>query len=285
MPWTESAPGTIHPGSMTGYIPGDICPSDWDEDFDRAQMSTQVLIGRQLPTNIPTLTYNFPGSTPPANTELTLVDTPPTMLVSKQQAAFPPYVSAILDFIKTGDTLRVASTASTGDSLGYRVTSEPVDHGTYLEIPIFWTEGSSPPAAGQVYLTMTLTAEPPQLWIDALGKQLYGVETFNRLDLINANTDLFETLADRILEVRGVNSVPRIDSVTIDARTGPGIANMELMSSAAPERPSRYQLRLAVDERPIFDRMMFVASVRHFIARDEWTLRVGLDIAEWAAQL
>ena len=59
---------------------------------------------------------------------------------------------------------------------------------------------------------------------------------------------------------------------------------MDLMSTASPEKPSRYAMRLAVDERPIYDRMCFVAGVRHFISPDEWTLRITLDIAEWAGQ-
>jgi hypothetical protein len=29
--------------------------------------------------------------------------------------------------------------------------------------------------------------------------------------------------------------------------------------------------------------MCFASSIRHLITRDEWTLTIGLDIAEWAA--
>ena len=57
------------------------------------------------------------------------------------------------------------------------------------------------------------------------------------------------------------------------------------MSTADPGKPSRYLMRLAVDDRLIFDRMCFATAVRHVIARDEWTMRITLDIAEWAAQL
>ena len=287
MPWEESAPGTIVPPSAGTGTAGDICPSDWDEDFDRSQMSTQVLIGRQLPSNVPPLVYTLVDAGPPGDGELFVGPGPDyVLLVSKEQAVFPQHVSTFLRYVKAQDTIRITSGDSTGQTLGWRVTAAPIEHATYFEYPVFWTEGMTPfsPAPGVIF-SMELRPEPPELWIDTMGKSLYGVENFNRTDLINSTTDIFETLADRILEVRGVNSVPRIEAVTIDARTGRGIFNMELMSTAAPEKPSRYRLRLAVDERPIFDRMMFVAAVRHFIARDEWTLRISLDVAEWAGQL
>ena len=110
---------------------------------------------------------------------------------------------------------------------------------------------------------------------------------FQVTDLINTSKDLFETLADRILEVRGSNSVPRLETVTIDARTGKTwpTQNMTLMSTAAPEKPSRYLMRLEVDDRTIFDRMAFCVAVRHFISPEEWTMRITLDIAEWAGTL
>jgi hypothetical protein len=110
---------------------------------------------------------------------------------------------------------------------------------------------------------------------------------FTRTDLINTTTSLFETLADRILEVRGSNSVPRVESVTVDARTGRHfpLHNMTAMSAVRPEKPSRYKLRLQVGGRLIFDRMMFATSVRHTIERDEWSTVITFDVAEWAAQL
>ena len=143
--------------------------------------------------------------------------------------------------------------------LGYTVIGTADIHGTVFAFPVVWTEGEgeggAPITPARCGSRVNLVSEPPQLWEDTLGKSIYGPQPLQRTDLINTTTELFETLADRILEVRGVNWVPRVEAVTIDARTGPGIANMELMSTAAPEKPSRYRLRLAVDERPIFDRM------------------------------
>ena len=287
MAWFESTPGTVVPPTTSGGTPGDICPQGWDEDFDRSAMSTQVMIGRQAPTNMPALTYNFPGATPPTAGQVTLnaAQSAATVMQVSTTTSDSTDATIWLRYLNAQDTVRFVDADDTGVALGYRVTATPTEHAGYFSIPIVWQDGQTPVPAGVAALTFQLLAEPPTLYIDSLGKQLYGIETFQRTDLINTSKALFETLADRILEVRGVNSVPRVEAVTIDARTGHGVANMALMSSAAPEKPSRYRLRLAVDERPIFDRMCFVSAVRHFVHRDEWTLRISLDIAEWAAQL
>ena len=196
-----------------------------------------------------------------------------------------------LQYLTTRCQVRLTDAAFPKITRTYTVTA-PVTfyEDDYFAVPVVWSEGEGdeggPVDPNVAYLLhLTLVAEPPQLWEDPMGRTFYGPQPLSRTDLINTEKDLFETLADRILEVRGINSVPRIETVTIDARTGHGIANMELMSSARPEKPSRYHLRLAVDERPIFDRMCFVSAVRHFISRDEWSSRISLDIAEWAGQL
>jgi len=169
---------------------------------------------------------------------------------------------------------------------GYELTADVIEHGAYYELPVFWTSGTEHvPTDGPVTFTLTIGQEVPQLWQDIYGVNHYGRMTFNRTDLINTDRDLFEKLADRILEVRGSNSVPRLEAVTLDARTGDPMSTMRLMSSAAPEKPSRYRMHLEVGTREVYDRMCFATAVRHFIAPNEWTLRITLDIAEWAAQL
>jgi hypothetical protein len=168
---------------------------------------------------------------------------------------------------------------------GYRVVADPTEHATHFELPIAWTAGTEVVPPGPVVLILTIAAETPQLWQDIYGVEHYGRMTFIRTDLINTDRDLFETLADRILEVRGSNSVPRLEAVTLDARTGPPLRNMGVMSSASPEKPSRYRMFLIVDGRTVYDRMCFATAVRHFIGPREWTARITLDIAEWAAQL
>ena len=173
-----------------------------------------------------------------------------------------------LRYLKSGDSVRFVDTDDTGIALTYRLTGDHdrvPRHTSCCRSSGRTARPRFPP--GAVTLALQLLSEPPDLYVDTFGRDLYGHETLSVTDLINTSKDLFETLADRILEVRGVNSVPRVEAVTIDARTGHGTQNMELMSTAAPEKPSRYRMRLQVDERPIYDRMCFVSSVRHFITR------------------
>jgi hypothetical protein len=302
MAWTGPPGSIVYPdgGGTTG---GTVCPAGWEEDFDRSQMSTQVLIARSAPADVPQLYFNlseFGFVGPPAPGGL-VVD-------PNQEAATAMYISktdgvggdatiwvgylnrhSTVTFNDGGDPDHVDSDGDPDPiperSRSYELVDDPIEHADYYELPVFWTAGTTHVPAGAVKLTMTIGTEVPQLWLDAYGVAHYGRMTFTRTDLINTDRDLFEKLADRILEVRGSNSVPRLEAVTIDARTGSPLRNMGLMSSAAPEKPSRYRMFLHVDDRIIYDRMCFVTGVRHFIAHNEWTLRVTLDIAEWAAKL
>jgi hypothetical protein len=291
MAWIETSPGQIYTGGSTSAgRPGSYCPASWTEDFDRGQMSTQVMIGRGLPSDIPVLRYVFPADTgpvPPPTGELNLN--------GSQTAATRLYVSRTddlgtdamiwLNYLHNGCSLTYQTLGTGKESRGYQVTGDVAEYPSYFEIPIFWTQGTTAVPHGPVDLTLRLTRETPQLWQDAYGVSHYGRMVFNRTDLINTSTDMFVTLADRILEIRGSNSVPRLETVTLDARTGAPGHNMNLMSSAAPEKPSRYMCCLIVDGRHIFQRMCFANAVRHHITLDEWTLQITLDIAEWAAQL
>jgi hypothetical protein len=78
--------------------------------------------------------------------------------------------------------------------------------------------------------------------------------------------------------------------VTLDART-PFTKPWQqahvivTMAECSPELPSRYLVRLNNEGRTVWDRMMFAASVRHTITRDEWVAQIGLDVAEWAGTL
>lgn len=298
MAWYESTPGTINEGGTPG-TPGSHCPQGWTEDFDRAQMSTQVLINHQTPGDIPVFRYDFPGSFDASP------DTGTITLNAPQQTAFMMAVHKIdangadasvwLRYIQQDCTVAITSVdrADPDDNnkrRGYRIVGDPVESATHFTWPIFWVDGTEAIDPGPVDLTLTIVGETPQLWEDTFGVNHYGRLTFSRTDLIRTDPlseTIYQTLADRILEVRGSNSVPRLESVTLDARTDHHFPmhNMNLMSSAAPEKPSRYLCRLKVGDRFIFDRMCFATNIRHFIARDEWTLRITLDIAEWAAQL
>jgi hypothetical protein len=294
--WSVTDPDALIPGIPgTPGTPGDVCPQGWTEDFDRSQMSTEVMINRLQPPVTPRLPYDFVTTTsaPPASGQLRLNNADQTLATAMYVHKLGNGgidVSIWLRYLIEDSSVRVAVWDDPGTLRGYRIVGAPTEHASYFEFPIQWEDGVDPLPAYGVFLTLSLLAEPPDRWIDTVGRDLYGVETFSRLDLINTSRDLFETLADQILEVRGVNSVPRVDSVTIDARTGqtfPGW-NAQLMSSCRPELPSRYRCRLQVpveggDPRMVYDRMCFASSIRHLITRDEWTLTIGLDIAEWAA--
>lgn len=288
MAWIESAAGVVVPPSgVPGGAGGDICPSDWTEDFDRAAMTTEVIIGRATPTNIPDLHYTFPGTVPPAAGTMSLngAQSEATVMYLSRTETGGGDVTAWLQYINEDGRIRFADADDTGVAIGYGVTGPPSTGPTHVTVPIVWVDGQTPVPSGAVTVTITPAVEPPRLFFDAFGRNTYGRETFTRTDLIRTDpmSDIrYEVLADRILEIRGSNSVPRVDTVTIDARHG-GIANMELMSTARPDKPSRYQMRLQVGGRVVYNRMMFVTAIRHSIERDEWTLQMTLDVAEWAA--
>jgi hypothetical protein len=293
--WVGPPGSIVYPTGGVG-VPGSVCPQGWDEDFDRSQMSTQALIGRSSPANVPVLRYNLvalPDSTPPAG----VLSTSPN-----QEAATRIYISKTgaagndnmiwLGYLNRHSSLTFtlpgnpsADPPVPDRSRGYELTADVIEHPAYYEVPVFWTEGTDHVPAGAVRLTLRIGAEVPKLYQDTYGVEHYGPLPFNRTDLISVDRDLFRKLADRILEVRGSNSVPRLEAVTIDARTGMKLRNMGLMSQAAPERPSRYLCCLKVGSRLIFHRQCFTTAVRHHISHDEWTLRITLDLAEWAGTL
>lgn len=292
MAW-EGPPGSIvypEPGTS-----GTICPAGWDEDFDRSQMSTQVMIARSAPAEVPDFVYTLTATPPvpgpgglsadPNQEAATVLHVNKTAMDDVDATIWLGYLNrhSRVTYTSAGDD--TVDPAIPETSREYELTADVIEYAEHYDLPVAWSGGTSHVPTGLVTLRLSVGTEVPQLWFDPYGVDHYGRMTFNRTDLINTDRDLFTKLADRILEVRSSNSVPRIEAVTIDARTGDKLANMRLMSSAAPEKPSRYRMALTVGERTIYDRMMFATAVRHFIARDEWTLRITLDIAEWAAQL
>jgi len=294
MGWIESSPGQIVTGEVSadgtgGGRPGSYCPEDWEEDFDRSQMSTQVMVARSAPSNVPALRYIFAADTgpvPPAAGTFNLngTQTAATKMYVSKQTDLGDDATIWLNYLHNGCSLSYKRLL-TNESRGYQVTGTAVEHAGYFEVPIFWTQGTEVVPHGPQDLTLSITAEVPQVWHEDYGISHYGRMVFNRTDLISVNTDLFEKIATRVLAVRGSNSVPRLEAVTLNAATGKPGHNMSLMSLADPGKPSRYMCCMRVGGRQIFHRMCFATSTRHFISRDEWTLRISLDIAEWAALL
>lgn len=292
MAW-EGPPGSIvypEPGTS-----GTICPQGWDENFDRSQMSTQVIIARSAPSDVPDFVYTLeitgdvpgPGglAADPNQEAATVLHVSKTAMDGDDATIWLGYLNRHSSVTYTSAADDTVDPKIPETSRGYKLTADVIEHADYYDLPVVWTSGTSHVPTGLVTVKLSIGTEVPQLWFDPYGVEHYGRMTFNRTDLISTDRTLFAKLADRILEVRSSNSVPRIEAVTIDARTGSKLPNMALMSSAAPEKPSRYRMALVVGSRTIYDRMMFASAVRHFIARDEWTLRITLDIAGWAAQL
>jgi hypothetical protein len=258
-------------------------------------MSTQVLLGRIQPSTTPNMPYNFVASTsaPPSSGQIRLNN-------ADQTIATRAYIHKVdsngvnravwIRYLIDDASIQIKVFTDSVILRGYRVTAAITEHTDYFELTIQWEDGTTVLATPVlVYLNLLLRPEPPQLFIDTAGRDAYGVETFTRMDLISNSLDGFTMLADQILEVRGINSVPRVESVTLDARTDrnfpvQNLRNADLMSSCHPYTPSRYRVRLqAADGRWLYDRMCFASNVRHFISAKEWTTRIGLDIAEWAA--
>jgi hypothetical protein len=293
--WEVVGAGAIVEGTDTSEgVPGDVCPQGFTEGFDRAAMSTQVFVNRTLPAEVPLLRYDFPvvGTTPGGLAINGTQTAPTTMDVSKSAYDMDSGLAPIwLRYVKQHDTLRLHQASDLVVSRGYRVTGTPTEFASFFRFPITWQDGQTEvPTGGQVQLGIDLLSEPPDLFEDPVGIDAYGREPYQLTDLIGVSRSLHETIADRILEVRGVNSVPRVESVTLDART-PFTKPWQqahvivTMAECSPELPSRYLVRLNNEGRTVWDRMMFAASVRHTITRDEWVAQIGLDVAEWAGTL
>ena len=112
---------------------------------------------------------------------------------------------------------------------------------------------------------------------DQPGIAKYGIEPFERVDLITKRDSSLAMLADRVLRVRGAASAPRVRSVTLDARTSD--AALDLMTTVSPYLPSRYRCRLVEDRGPVFDEEYFATGVAHTITPHAWSLELNLDAA------
>ena len=213
MPW--EGPGLAGGGTGTAPRAGSYCPQGWEEDFDRSQMSTEVLIGRSAPSQIPVLRYNWvPAPGTPAAGQITLDgnQVEATHMYVHRTAVGGGDASVWLAYLHDRSTVTVkdggdpahvdgegAPAPIAPRSRTYTVTGDVTAYPAYYDVPIFWTEGTEAVPPGELDVTLTISAEVPQLWVDTYGQDHYGRMTFNRTDLINTDRALFETLADRIL--------------------------------------------------------------------------------------
>ena len=120
---------------------------------------------------------------------------------------------------------------------------------------------------------------------DPDGGRWFGWETIERTGLLTESTTVMGTIGGRILAERGLQSAPRIRSVTLNAgrRLRPGIqdATIDLMFGLDVWKPSRYRIRhrLPTPRGVVFDLEMFATGVRHTITPGSWTAEVNMDPA------
>lgn len=112
---------------------------------------------------------------------------------------------------------------------------------------------------------------------DVEGQRAYGVEPFERTDLLTqADADLL-TLAQRALRVRGYATAPVVRGVSLNAATSDGA--LDVMSTADPFAPTLYRCRLELDRGPVFDGKYYVTGLMHEMTRNVWALTMNLDDA------
>lgn len=107
---------------------------------------------------------------------------------------------------------------------------------------------------------------------------LYGVETFERTDLTTSAVAELTKMADRLLKTRGADTIPRVRTVSLDARTGDDV--VDLLTASSCYRPARYRCRLALERGLVFDQNHYCTGVSHDIGPDGWTSELLLDIAD-----
>lgn len=121
-------------------------------------------------------------------------------------------------------------------------------------------------------------ADPAYVILDDYqGQQLYGIEPFQRTDLLTARYDMLVLLAERILNGRHHSTAPRVRSVSLDARTADNA--IDLMATVDVYDPSRYRCRLEYDRGLVFDEEYFATAVTHEVGPNGWTLELNLDSA------
>lgn len=298
--WTVggAASGHTHPPTIPAIpgLPGDVCPAGWEVSYDRMDIATKVELNRQLPEPVPRMRYTLDTATTGA-----VVAGHARFNNTDQQAAISLVVNTV-----TGDGTNVEGflrnlvpgaeidLSDVGDvsnnTRQYVVTTKatgPWDDGAggrYYDATIAWTDGLTA-IGGTIDMTVAFVPPTPYVVDDIAGQTLYGTEVFELTDLISTDGVLFDLLAQRALATRGYKAMPRLEAVTLDAKASRGdMVALEMMAQCRPELPSRYLCRLRMEDgRIVFDRNMFAVGTRHFIARDEWTLRISLDDAAWAS--
>lgn len=117
-----------------------------------------------------------------------------------------------------------------------------------------------------------------RVYDDDPAQLLFGIEPFERSDLLTRDDAELDRLGHRLLTTRGMNTAPRIRAVTLDASTAPNA--LDLMCAVDVFQPSRYRCRLQLPRGEVFDAEHYATGAHHTITRDQWTLRLDLDTSE-----
>jgi hypothetical protein len=128
--------------------------------------------------------------------------------------------------------------------------------------------------------TRAIMGRDPQTAImrdDQAGQVKYGIEPFERTDLLTKADTMLVTLAERALATRGADVAPRVRSVTLDASTATNA--LDLMAAVDVYAPTRYRCRLRYPRGTVFDAVHFATGVAHELTPERWSLQLNLDLA------
>jgi hypothetical protein len=110
------------------------------------------------------------------------------------------------------------------------------------------------------------------------GLSMFGVEPFERTDLDTLNNVDLDFLGERILTTRSWKHMPRVAAVTVTAKAS-APETIGTLAAASPFTPARFRCQHRIDDRDVFDRVMFVTGVEHSITPYGWEARIALDDA------
>ena len=112
---------------------------------------------------------------------------------------------------------------------------------------------------------------------DPAGIATYGIEPFERTDLLTSTDAELDQIAARVMQTRAAATAPRVRGVTIDARHGD--AYVDLLTSLDLFKPSRYRCRLELERGLVFDADHFATGVHHRLDAHGWAADINLDVA------
>lgn len=117
---------------------------------------------------------------------------------------------------------------------------------------------------------------------DPAAQLLYGIETGPTLeDLMSSNPAHLTGIANRLLASQGVDAMPRVVGVELDAAHAGAAA---VMLGASPYGPAMWRVVLERAGRPVLTRDLLVTGIEDHFDASTWTTRVSLDDARpWQA--